>query len=257
MITTFSKFYYGIEITFDNCKLDFNEGAGELTATLELGTYTPTEIAQEVEDQLNATGLLTYTVAFNRSTRILTITASSSMTLLKNTGTNAADSAYATLGFTTASNATGTSFVAPNVCCSVYSPQYVLQSYVAVEDMIEQLHCTVNETVTGVQELITYGDMRMMKCNITFITDIAQPSDGPILNNASGLSDARTFLRWIAKKNKIEFMPDKNTVSTFLNLVIDSAATSKEGTTMYLKEMYSKGLVGYFETDTLTFREIA
>lgn len=256
MITTFSKFYYGIEITADNCHLDFDEGGGELTAALDWGTYTPEEIADEVALQLNAEGAFTYTATFNRSTLKLTITSSSSTELLLNSGSNAATSAYSTLGFSTVTDLTNTTFTAANNLCTAYVPQYILQSYIPVENYIEQLHQTVNETITGRQELITFGDMHMMKCNITFITDIAQPSGGPITNNASGVSDAIAFLRWIAKKNKVEFMEDASTASGYINLVLDASAASKDGTTMRLRELYDRGLSGYYETEVLTFRKV-
>lgn len=255
-ITTFSKFYYGITITEDNYKIDFDEGSGELTAELDFGTYTPTEFASEIETQLNATGTFTYTVAFSRTTRKLTITASSSMTFNFLTGSNAVESAFTTMGYSLAADVTGTSFVAGSVCCSVYSPQYILQAYIPVENMIEQLHATVNETVDGRQEIITYGDMAMMKCNITFITNITQPSSGPIVNNSNGVADALAFLQWIAKKNKVEFMPSISVEATFINLVLDATAHSKDGTKMQLKELYDKGLCGYFETEALTFRKV-
>lgn len=255
-INTYSKFYYGIEITADNCKMDFDEGAGELTATLDYGTYTPEEIADEVALQLNAAGALTYTCTFNRTTRILTITSNTSVEMLFDTGTNSAESAYTTLGFSTAADDTDTSFVAASACCEVYSPQYILQSYVPVENYIEQLHATVNETVTGRQELITFGDMQMTRFNINFITDISQPSGGPITNNASGVADVLSFLSWITKKNKIEFMPDSATASAYMNLVLDANVASKTGTTMRLKELYDKGLSGYYETELLTFRRV-
>lgn len=255
-ITTYSKFYYGIEITEDNCKMDFDEGGGELTATLDYGTYTPEEIADEVAEKLNAVGAFTYTCTFNRTTRILTITSSSSTELLFNSGSNSAESAYSTLGYSTASDETGTSFVGDSVCCSQYLPQFILQSYVPVDNFIEQQSATVNETVTGRQELITFGDTYMTRFNITFITDITQPSGGPIVSNASGVSDALEFLQWITKKNKIEFMEDKDTASSYINLVLDSNVASKNGTTMRLKELYDKGLSGYFETELLTFRKV-
>lgn len=255
-ITTYSKFYYGIEITEDNCKMDFDEGGGELTATLDYGTYTPEEIADQVALQLNAAGALTYTCTFNRTTRILTITPSASMEMLFNSGSNAVDSAYSTLGFSTVADDTDTVFVAASACCSVYSPQFVLQSYVPYENFIEQQSATVNETVTGRQELITFGDTYMTRFNINFITDIAQPSGGPIVNNASGVSDALAFLRYINKKNKIEFMPDKDVASSYINLVLDANVASKTGTTMRLKELYDKGLSGYYETELLTFRKV-
>lgn len=254
-ITTYSKFYYGITISEDNCKMDFDEGGGELTATLEYGTYTPEEIADEVAAQLNATGSFTYTCTFDRSNRKLTITSSSSVEMLFLSGSNAAESAYETLGFSTAADVTNTTFTAASVLGSQYLPQFILQSYVPVENFIEQQNATVNETVTGRQELITFGDTYMTRFNITMCTDISQPSDGPIISNASGVAAVTDFLYWLTKKNKVEFMPNAN-ASGYINLVLDASVASKNGTTMRLKELYDKGLCGYYETELLTFRKV-
>lgn len=258
MILTNSSFYYGIEITEDNCKLDFDEGAGELTATLDVGTYTPEEIAAHVQEMLNETGVETYTVTFNRSTLKMTIAVGASVEMLMNSGTNALLSAWATLGYSTDFDVTSTSFVATNNLCSVFRPQFKLQGYVDPEHNIEQLHATVNESITGTQELITYGEMGMMRCNVVYITNIQQPSDGPIENNASGVDAALNFLGWITKKNKIEFLPDRNDVASsgFMNLVLDSSGVSKDGTKFMLRELYDRGLTGYYETGSMTFRKV-
>ena len=256
MIRTFSKFYYGISIDESNCKFDFDEGAGELTATLDTNTYTPTEIATELEQKLNLAGTFDYVVSFDRDTRKLTITSSSSVDFLFNSGTNAVEAAYGILGFDTTSDETGTSFEGDSEVGVEYAPQFILQSYIPVENMIEQLHSTVNETISGRQEIITYGDKSMMRCNIMFITDIPQPGGSPILNNASGVADAIDFLRWLSLKNKVEFIPDVAAPATFINLVLDSSPANKEGTTMRLREMYDRGLCEYYETEILTFRKV-
>lgn len=255
-ITTYSKFYYGITISENNCKMDFDEGSGEITAILPYGGYTPEQIADEIAEQMSAVGNFTYTCTFDRSTRKLTIASSSSVEMLFLSGSNAVESAYTTLGFSIVADDTDTSFVAANVCCSEYNPQFILQSYVPVENFIEQQNPTVNETVTGRQELITFGDAYMTRFNIPFITDISQPSGGPIVSNASGVAAAQDFLYWLTKKNTVEFMPDKDVASGYINLVLDANVASKNGTTMRLKELYDKGLCGYYETELLTFRKV-
>lgn len=256
MIKTLSCFYLGQEINEDNCMIDFDEGAGELTAELDLGSYTPTELAAEVERKMNFVGGQPYNVSFSRSTLKLTISAGNSFTLLVETGTNAANGAFSTLGYATGADLSGSSITASNDLCTVYKPQFYLQAFVDPSHEVAQLHATVNETITGRQELITYGDLGTMRCNITFITDIAQPSNGPIESNPSGVADALRFLRWITRKNKTEFIPDRADVETFYNIVLDSSVASKDGTKFRLRELYDKGLTGYYETETLIFRKV-
>lgn len=258
-LTTFSKFYYGFEVTASNNKLDFNEGSGEITITIDSGSYTGTEIAVEIQSKLNASsGANTYTCSFNRSTRIFTIASNSAMTLLTNTGSNSANSIYSSLGYSTASDTSSTtSHAAGSALGTEYKPQFKLQDYIPKENWIEQLHSAVNETITGEQELFTYGNKNMMQCRIKYITDIPQPaSNGVIENNASGVSQARSFLQWVAKKNSVEFMPDRDTPSSYDTYILMKNEYSNDGTTARLKEMYDISLPGYYDTGILLFRKV-
>ena len=83
MINTYSLFYYGIEVDADNYQLAFSEGGGpEILVELSWGLKTLNQLAEELEDILNEFGALTYTVTVNRSTRIMTIAASGSFSIL-------------------------------------------------------------------------------------------------------------------------------------------------------------------------------
>lgn len=258
-LTTFSKFYYGFEVTASNNKLDFNEGSGEITITIDNGSYTGTEIAVEVQSKLNASpGTNTYTCSFNRSTRIFTIASNNAMTLLTNTGTNSATSIYSNLGYSTASDtSSATSHAAGTALGTEYKPQFKLQDYISKENWVEQLHATVNETITGEQELFTYGDKNMMQCRIKFITAISQPANnGVIEDNANAVTQARSFLQWLSKKNSVEFMPDRDTPATYDTYILTRNEKASDGTTAYLREMYDLGLPGYYDSGILTFRKV-
>lgn len=89
-------------VTGTNDKIDFNEGAGELTATLSAGTYVhgassvSGSIGEEIKTQMEVAGAGTVTVsATEGTTGSYTYTIASTagtFTLLHNTGTNAASS---------------------------------------------------------------------------------------------------------------------------------------------------------------------
>lgn len=92
-----------------NDKIDFTEDGGvEVTATLTAGSYivgassaVAASFCKMVKDQMEAVnGADTYTVAYDASTRLFTITKSAGVfVILWNTGTNTATSAKALLGF--------------------------------------------------------------------------------------------------------------------------------------------------------------
>lgn len=85
-------------------KVQFQEAAGTtLTATLTSGTYTPDELAAQVQIQLLSTGgAPAYTVTYSSTTRKFTIAsdrASSAVFVLVGTGTQTEFSAHRILGF--------------------------------------------------------------------------------------------------------------------------------------------------------------
>ena len=81
MIDTYSKFYYGLEVTASNKWIDFDEGAGEINVSLDPGFYTLEQIAQAVEDKMNDSGADVYTVSVNRDTRKITISSTGTFSL--------------------------------------------------------------------------------------------------------------------------------------------------------------------------------
>lgn len=66
-----------IIIDSSNNKLDFREASlTDLTATITVGTYTPTTLCAEIKTQLEASGSNTYTVTFDSLNRKFTISSS-------------------------------------------------------------------------------------------------------------------------------------------------------------------------------------
>ncbi len=92
-----------IVITTANQKLNFNEGAGELTATITAGTYTPTTLIAEMITQLDAAGAAAYTVTY--SGKVFRIeNDGATLNLLCNSGTDVANGIWVTIGFDTAAD---------------------------------------------------------------------------------------------------------------------------------------------------------
>lgn len=114
-----------------NDKINFTEdGGAELTATLAVGTYKmgassaeANSLCKEVKDKMEAVnGAPTYTVTFNQTTGILTITKNSGVFVLKfATGANASTSARTLLGFGSVDTASAISATAGTALTAVYS----------------------------------------------------------------------------------------------------------------------------------------
>ena len=96
-------------------KIDFEETAStELTATLTHGAYSPSDYATHVKTQLDSAGGSTYTISYDADTRKFTLASDlggggGTFKLLCQSGTNALRSAYETLGFDVADQATSAS----------------------------------------------------------------------------------------------------------------------------------------------------
>jgi hypothetical protein len=94
-----------IVIDARNNKLDFEETAStELTATLTSGSYTPADLATEIDTQLTAAGASAYTITYSAVTKKFTLASDragggGTFKLLCQSGTNQATSAWDTIGF--------------------------------------------------------------------------------------------------------------------------------------------------------------
>jgi len=255
MILTDSAFYYGIEIAQDNSILSIDEGSGELLVNLAYGKYTLTTALNEVLRALNEQGSLTYTGSIDRANRLYTINSSANVTLKVSTGTSAS-SAYSTIGFTGLDRTGDDSYQGNLGVGSSYRPQFRLQSYVDFEDNQKAVDSTVNVSASGRVELIRFGVVKLMECNIDFITDINQGAGGYIRTDLSGVDNARDFMEYAVTKGPMEFIGDVTTPNFFTSCVLESTPESKDGVDFKLKEKFGSGLIGYYSTGLLIFREV-
>jgi hypothetical protein len=90
---------FTVDVDATNNKIDFSEGAGELTATVASNNYTLAALATAIKTAMDSAGG-TYTVTYDSDTQKLTIASASTFSLLVSTGTNAATSLYPHIGFT-------------------------------------------------------------------------------------------------------------------------------------------------------------
>lgn len=98
-----------ISITATNKFIDVTDDTGTLAVSIAEKLYkTPVELADALSAALNAASTETYTVTYSNSTGRFTIASGSTLlSILWNTGTNAANSIGTTLGFLVAADDTG------------------------------------------------------------------------------------------------------------------------------------------------------
>jgi hypothetical protein len=256
-ITTYSAFNYGHTVTEDNQYINFSEDGGltELGAQIDIGSYSLGDFINKVSEAINHIAQVQeYTVALDRSTRKITISAASNFDLLISSGTQTSISAYSLMGFTGADLTASNSYEGDSASGSQYAPQFLLQRYVDFADYLKTNNVSVNESASGVVEVVGYGRIEYMQCNITLATDIVP--QGAINENPTGVADLRAFMTYITTKAPIEIIKDINDTNTYRKALLESTTESKDGTDFRLKELYARKLVGYFETGRLEFRAL-
>lgn len=257
-LDTFSAFYYGLTIDSQNNLIDFDEtgGSSGLQATITTGSYTLTDFATAVKTALDAAGTGTYTVSVARDTRVLTITGpSGGFSLLTNSGAGSGNDPWSLMGFDETSDQTGaTGYSGASGAGYAYEPQFRLQDYISSSDWQELVDVNVIESANGEIETFAFGSRNFIQANITYANDYTQATSSIIKNNSSGVADLQTFMADITQKRPFEFIPDIDTPATFSEVLLESTPDSKTGTGFKLKEMYSRGMPGYFETGALIMR---
>ena len=249
-----SQFFYGFNITQANNKLDFNEGSGELQATLTVGQYSLETFAQECVRVMNAVGSQSYTAVVNRVTRKITISALASFTLLAGSGTRKGEGPWELLGQSV--DKSGAVIEMDGPAGSVFVPQFSLQDYVAPDNWKEYLKAVVNESAFGDVEVVRFGQVRFTQFNIRFQTNMSQASGSPIENKADGVGELRDFMDFATTKGLIEFMYDRDAPNNFITTRLESTEESSQGVGFRLKEQYDRGLPNYFDSGILKLRVI-
>jgi len=254
-LTTRSVFYTTAEITSSNQNLNFTEGAGpELTAVLAVGTFSLSDFIIKIKTALDAAGALTYTVTVDRDTRFITITTTSTFALLVLSGSQVGTGPFSLMGFNGADRTGASTYTGDSGAVTEYLPQFILQDHVAKENEQEAVHETINETGTGVIEVVKFGNKQFIEVNARYITDIPQGSGHPIETNLTGVADAQAFMRNIVKKGPFEIIPDRAVRATFDKVLLESTPDNRNGTGFKLRELYAQNMPGYFETGVLRLR---
>lgn len=254
-ILTRSKFYYGAKITKLTSAIDFDEGGAEINATMKVGDYTMLELAVEMARAMSEVGGQDYTATFNRATREITISAPSNFTLRTATGSRAFTSAWTMLGFNGASDYTGSNSYAGELKAAYeYEAQYPFDKYSSSEHNIVRESGTVNTSATGNTQQIYFADGSRVEMNMKLITNRQLSScQKNFKYNANGVADFLFFMNKIMAKGKLELMPDVDTPSNFVKLILLGTKEDRAGLQFELKNMKYRD---FYESGVLVFRKV-
>ncbi|MFT5519643.1 MAG: hypothetical protein ACI9IA_000226 [Enterobacterales bacterium] len=257
-IKTKASFTYGHTVTDENSSFNFIEGVGaEQTASIEVGSYTLDAYSDAVSVALNASGSLTYTTTLDRATRLITINSDGAFDLLITSGTLATASSYSLIGFSGADLTGLLTYTGDLPSGEIFIPQFYLQKFVDFADIVKTTQANINTTPSGLVEVVSYGTVNFMECNITLQTNIAQGKGSIIDTDAQGYENLRSFLTYCITKAPIEFIPDKdNPDLNYTDCLLEKSQGSSKGVDFKIKELYSKGYAEYYESSLLTFRKL-
>ena len=252
-IFTTPVFYYGYTVTVNDIYINFDEGIGELTALVSAGDYSFTDLGAAIATALNTIGGQVYAVVANRADRTFTISASSPFDLLFSSGSNSGLSVASVIGFTATDKTGSSSYTSDTPAGSEFVPQFPLQDFVSFDDYQEFSQASVNESASGRVEVFSIGTRRFMEFNLGPVTDNAVR--GLFTSDNGAVAKLRDFMQFLIRKADVEFMPDTTDRNTFRTIILETTPTSSTGTGYKLRELYGRGLVGFFETGKLKFRE--
>lgn len=252
-LKTRSVFYYGHTINLTNKFLDIDEGSGVVSIELQEGAYTPTQFCQMVSTKVNELAVNDWLFTFNRLTREIVITVNASSSILGSSGPNVANSAMFLLGLDLLDYGPFLNLTTGE-SCTEYIPQFTLQSYMGSDKTKRPVSAVVTRSASGKKVSVqSFGIDRLVKFNITYITNVPQPSNDIIMSSSTGLSDALSFLEYATEKAPIEFMVDGSNRLVFESIMLEATPADTSGVGYELVEMYDRGLPYYYETGLLTW----
>lgn len=253
-ISTFSTFYYGFTIDETNDRLQFDEGAGELTATLTPGTFPLSQMDTVVKTAMEAVGLNEYTITIDRVNRSFSIASpGNNFTLLAGTGSQAGLSVLPLLGFSAADKTGDDTYSSDTTAGDEYRPQFVLQDYVDSDQYKERVDATNNESASGNIESVAFGVRSFFEMSFKFVSNRTEIADGYVIkSNPTGKSDFERFLQDVTRKGRFEFMPDLNNPSIFFVVILENLEGSSTGTGYRLREV--RNLPNVFELNKVRLR---
>jgi hypothetical protein len=254
---SFSKFYYGFNLTEKNNSIDFQEGSTVITAFLRLGAYTLSEFAIELSRAMSEAGGQDYSWSVDRETRELEAYADASFDLLCFSGPSKGSTVFGLAGHLLDADKTGlNTYESDFGAGSEYKAQMWLQDYTPFENWQEASGASRSQSSAGVVEIVSFGNVRKMECTFSYITNKPIGMGAVWEENINGLQDFIHFLKAITSGGRCEFMEDRDDVDNYNKCILESSPGYKDATGFKIKELTNEKLPDFFKYGPLVFREV-
>lgn len=248
-LTSQSLFLYGFQVTEFNRSLDFKAASNgaELKATLTMGFYSLSSLANEIKVQMQAVDpTRTYTVSVNRNVlsgtenRVTISTSGTYLSLLFGSGTRKASSCASLIGFSGTDKTGATSYTGTASAGTALLSNRVGYNYTPPE-LMQKNFGSVNVSASGAKEAIVWGVQRFFQVQFKYIT------------KPQALYEWSALLNWLMLQRAIEFTPEVSSPNTFYDATIESTEGDGKGLGFTIKEMLPS-FPDLYDTGLLKFR---
>lgn len=246
-----SLLLFGYPIEVANQYIDFRAvNAGpQLTAVIPQGTYSLSDLLSLISAAMGAAdGTNTYTVTADRTiaggtqNRVTIATSGAYLDILFGSGTHAAASCAATIGFNNSDYTGATTYNGASSTGSSILTTYPGYNWVA-PTRNRTLFGKVNISASGVKEAIVFQLQQFFKVEFRFESE----------SRVDALWQA--FFDWAAQQRDIEFTPEVTSPTVFYNCTLESTEEAQDGLGWEMKEMLPEYPFLY-QTGELRFRVV-
>lgn len=256
MLKDVACFLYGFDINQNNRYIPFKNvtGGPELTATLNVGNYTGTQMMAELKRAMEfADGVYKWdwtidrTISSGTSNQVTVISTAPQPQILFMTGATAPNSPFALLGFT-ATDLTGSSqYTSPNHCGTILIPEFPTWDYLGPDNMVTN-DGSKNVSASGIKETLVFAQMFFAQGQWQYISNF---------NGRTQLTEWQSFMKYAIKQLQWEFTPSiYEDPEVFYQVTLESTPADSNGMGYKMNQMRGMGLYRFYDTGTLKFRLI-
>lgn len=227
-----SLFLYGFEVTAANQYVPFlNVNLGsEIDAIVPTGFYSLGSLAAAIAAAMNSADTMnTYTVTVDRTTsggtqnRITIATSGSFLSLLFNTGTQAAASIRDLISFGHTDQTGATTYTNSSTAGTALEPDWFGNNYTP-PDIYQKNFGSVTVATDGTKEGITWSLQRFIAIEFKWNAQ------------ANVLAYWNPFLTWAIQQKPFEFTPEITSPSTLYSVTLETTPADGKGLAWTMKE---------------------
>lgn len=245
-----SLFLFDYEVTALNQSLDFKAAFGgpEINATLNLGFYSASSLADEIERAMkDADPANSYTVTVNRNimggleNRITISTTGTFLSILFATGTNTNTNVSSLIGFNPVDYTGSTAYTGSQTTGTTLLTDQIGYGYLDDRNQAK-VFGAVNVSAAGVKEAVVFNIQKFVDVDFQY-----EPK--------SKLAQWQAFFYWAIQQRPFDFTPEITLPDTLFQVTLERTEYESKGLGFRMREM-RPNFPNFYQTGPLMFRII-